>query len=202
MFITFEGGEGAGKSTQIKLLADFFKKLDMPVVVTREPGGTKISERIRDILLDPQNAEMARVTEALLYAASRAQLTDEVIKPSLEAGNVVICDRFLDSSLVYQGHSRGLGIKTVMEMNLTATSGILPDITFFLDVPPEVGFERKSQGKNLDRMERLGLSFHKEIYFAYKELCRSYPERIRTIDGTKLKEEVFIDIVTVIRQRL
>ena len=139
LFVTFEGVEGSGKTTLINRLYDEMLRLGYPVVKTREPGGNKISEQIRNIILDVDNCEMDYRTEALLYAASRRQHLVEVIRPALEAGATVICDRFLDSSLAYQGHARGLGIEKVYDINLYATEGILPDVTVYIDVAPEEG---------------------------------------------------------------
>lgn len=183
IFITFEGPDGSGKTTQINLLTEYFKKRGKEVVVTREPGGTKISEKIRDIILNPENKGMSSICEALLYAASRAQHVYQVIKPSLNEGKIVICDRFTDSSVVYQGYARGLGEDTIENINYFATDGIEPDITFLLTLPAEAGIKRKTNDGNLDRLEQESLEFHKKVHDGYNKL-KARHKRIIEIDGT------------------
>lgn len=193
IFITFEGPDGSGKSTQIKLLARHCEELGIPVLLTREPGGTDISEDIRDLLLDPQNSEMSGVTEALLYAASRAQHVDEKIKPALEQGKVVLCDRFMDSSIAYQGYGRGLGDE-VRIINEFAVQGLAPDITFFLDLPPDYGRRRLEASRDPDRLELENMSFHYRVYEAYMKLREMHPQRYISVDATsgieKIAEEI------------
>ena len=153
-FITIEGTDGSGKSTQIELLMDYLRKKGADVIFTREPGGTQISEKIREIILDVDNSEMTGITEALLYAAARSQHVEEKIIPALEAGKIIICDRFVDSSIAYQGAARGLGAEKIMGINEAALHGIMPDMTLFFDLSPEKGILRKKNERALDRLER------------------------------------------------
>ena len=194
LFITVEGTDGSGKSTQIALMKDYFIKKGRDAVLTREPGGTIISEKIRDIILDTSHGEMSPITEALLYASARAQLVHEIIKPSLESGRVVICDRFLDSSYVYQGFGRGIGIKMIESINSAALNGIFPDITFFFDMDPEAALKRRMESTGADRMEKEDIDFHKRVYKGYKELCSMFPERIKPIDANRSIEEISADV--------
>ena len=183
IFITFEGSDGSGKSTQVRRLRAHCEEKGYKVLFTREPGGTEISEKIRSIILDPKNTAMSGYTEALLYAASRAQLVAEVIKPALDRGEIVICDRFMDSSIAYQGFGRELGdgVRTINEF---AIGGLSPDLTFFLDLPPEEGMKRVMRGDSPDRLEREAMAFHRKVYEGYKELSRIYKERFLTIDAS------------------
>ncbi|HLB59707.1 MAG TPA: dTMP kinase [Bdellovibrionota bacterium] len=199
-FITFEGVEGCGKSTQIRLLAKFFDEKKIPYVVTREPGGTEISDKIRDLLLDPSHIKMAPITELLLYEASRAQHVFEVINPALSAGRVVLCDRFADSSRVYQGYARGLGEELVDECNEIATGGIKPDLTFLLDIPVEVGLERVRK-KGMDRLEQEDVGFHKRVREGFLLLAKKEPKRVFVLDATGGIEEVQEKIRKVVEER-
>lgn len=192
LFITFEGPDGSGKTTQIKSLASFLVDRGYDAVLTREPGGTPISEKIRDLLLDRNHQEMDNRTEALLYAASRAQHVAEVIQPALLASKTVICDRFVDSSIVYQGFGRNLG-DAVRVINEFATGGITPDVTFFLKVDPKVGMERIAT-KAQDRLELETITYHQAVFKAYEELECRYPERIIGIDAGKTIEEISEEI--------
>ncbi|MBR0308026.1 MAG: dTMP kinase [Mogibacterium sp.] len=187
LFITLEGGDGAGKSTQIRNIESFFAERGMLVLHTREPGGTPIGEKLRDILLDRENGEMDAVTEMLIYAASRAQHVREVIIPALERGEVVICDRFTDSSVAYQGFGRKLG-DVVEKVNREATGGLEPDITFWLDIDPEAGRARAARAGEPDRLEKEALEFHYRLYEGYKALAAKYPERIKRIDASETPE--------------
>ncbi len=193
LFITLEGGDGAGKSTQIRNIERFFDEKDLVVVHTREPGGTPIGEKLREILLDKENREMEDVTEMMIYAAARAQHVRELIVPSLEEGKVVICDRFVDSSIAYQAFGRGLG-EQVAEVNARATGGLEPDITFWLDIDPEVGRQRAGREGGLDRLELEQLDFHVRVREGYSELAKKHPERIKRIDASKSIEEMRDDI--------
>ena len=163
-FITIEGTDGSGKSTQIGLLMDYLNKKGVDVLFTREPGGTPIGEKIREIILDVNNREMAPETEALLYAASRSQHVREKIIPAVEEGKIVVCDRFVDSSLAYQGTARRMGMETIMEMNRAALGGVMPDLTVFFDLSPEKGILRKKNERALDRLEEEKIDFHKRVY--------------------------------------
>ena len=193
LFITLEGGDGAGKSTQIRNIESFFEKKGLVVVHTREPGGTAISEKLRDILLDSENTEMEDVTEMLIYAASRAQHVREFVMPALEKGQIVICDRFVDSSIAYQAFGRGLG-DMVGVVNDYATAGLAPDITFWMDIDPKAGKERVSKMGDFDRLESEELDFHYSVYGGYKALAEICPERIKRIDASKSVEEISEDI--------
>lgn len=198
-FITIEGPDGAGKSTQIPLIKGFLESRGLEVVLTREPGGTLIGEKIRELLLDKEHQEMSDITEALLYAASRAQHVEELIKPALKEGKVVLCDRFVDSSLVYQGMGRGLGIKTIKSINNFATSGLEPDLTIFLDIAPEIGLQRVKSREEEDRLEQEKLEFHKKVYEGYIELVHMYPQRMKVIDANRTIEEITKGIETQLK---
>ncbi|MDR2904180.1 MAG: dTMP kinase [Clostridiales bacterium] len=188
-FITMEGGDGSGKSLQAKALYEALREKGAPVILAREPGGTGISEKIREIIIDKENKTMSAVTETFLYAAARAQIVAELIRPALLDGKIVICDRFLDSSIAYQGAARGLGAETVDIINSYATGGLMPDITFFFDVDPAVALRRKSGGA-LDRLESEHMDFHKKVYKGYCELAQKNAERIIAVDGTLAPEEI------------
>lgn len=202
LFITIEGGDGSGKSTQIDLLTKYFEEHGHEVLLTREPGGTVISEKIRELILDKNHMEMADMTEALLYAASRAQHTQEFIIPNIKAGKVVICDRYVDSSVVYQGYARGLGIDEVEAINAHATVGTEPDLTILLDLPPEIGLARKKNQKALDRLELASDSFHMKVCEGYRELAKRHPKRILPVDATMTIEEIHQVIVAEIVKRM
>lgn len=182
LFISFEGVDGCGKSTQMRFLGEYLQEKGYDVLFTREPGGCKISEQIRDMLLSVENAEITDETEALLYAAARAQHVSQVIAPAVKEGKIVLCDRFIDSSLAYQGVGRGLGIDEVMAINSFGIQGFMPDKTVFLDYPPEKAFVRMSKRKEYDRLENEKLSFHKKLYEGFIKLSEKYPERIIRID--------------------
>ena len=201
LFITFEGPDGSGKTTQIEKLKNYLEKEGYEVVMTREPGGTPISEKIRTIILDPENQEESPVTESLLYAASRAQHVAEKIRPALESGKMVLCDRFMDSSVAYQAYARGLG-EDVITINLYAIQGCSPDITFFLDLDPEVGQRRQIERGKLDRLEQEGLAFQKKVYEGYQELIKKFPERFKVVDANRDPESIHEDIVCLIKNLL
>ena len=203
-FITFEGGECSGKTTVINYIKEELDKRGIKYITTREPGGIKISEKIRDILLDKDNTTMFGETEALLYAASRIQHLKEKVLPALEKGYVVICDRFLDSSLVYQGYARGLGIRDVLCANLFAEK-YLPDLTLYLDSRPELALKRlnnKDREEKKDRLDSDGLAFHQKVYDGYHELLKMYPERIVLIDSEGSIEDVKRDSLAKILEYL
>lgn len=189
-FITFEGPDGSGKSTQIKLIEKYLKQCGYDIVITREPGGTKISEKIRDIILDKAHVEMDYVTEALLYAASRAQHVSQVILPALKDGKVVICDRYVDSSYVYQGIGRGLG-ECVRDINRIATQDCMPDITFLFKISPE---KSKRRIRKVDRLEMEKMDYHRKVYQAYLDLEKQYPTRIKGIEANRTIDEIHQEI--------
>jgi len=190
-FITFEGCEGVGKSTQVKLLVKYLEVTHQDCLFIREPGGTQISEKIRSIILDKNNDKMSDECETLLYCAARAQLVNEVIRPALEAGRLVICDRFMDSTFAYQGVARGLGADYVENLNKAAIKDVIPDLTIFLDLKPEEAFKRKGGADKEDRMEMAGNEFHNRVYEGYKLAQERHPERIVSIEvpGTKYQTQ-------------
>ena len=202
IFITMEGPDGSGKTTQIELLKKYLEDKGYDIVITREPGGTVISEAIREIILNTEYQEMSHMTELLLYAAARAQLVNQVIKPALAEGKAVICDRFVESSAVYQGIGRGLGVDTVYKVNSYALGGIVPMLTIFMDLDAEDGIKRKKNQTELDRMEMEDLSFHKRVVEGYRQLAQLYPERIYPVDALLPVEEIHKMIVTEVEKRM
>ena len=182
LFIVMEGPDGSGKTTQINLLKQYLEEAGYECLITREPGGTVIGEEVRQLILNPEHKEMSPVTEMLLYAASRAQLVHEVIGPALEEGKIVISDRFVDSSIVYQGIARKLGISTVSAVNAPGIGIYRPDGIFFIDLSEEEGLRRKKEQKNLDRMEQEGIDFHHMVSEGYRKVLSGRPE-VMKIDG-------------------
>lgn len=203
-FITFEGGECSGKTTVINLLKKDFEERNIEYITTREPGGIKISEEIRDIILNPENTLMTGETEALLYAASRMQHLAEKVIPAIKDGKVVLCDRFLDSSLVYQGVARGLGYDNVLRVNSFALD-YMPEITFFFDVTPEVALKRmnnKDRAGKCDRLDQEKFDFHQKVYLGYKDILEKYPNRIIRIDAEKSVDEIHKEVLDIILKYL
>lgn len=203
-FITFEGPEGSGKTTCAKALSTLLSEQGKEVIYTREPGGIAIAEKIREIILDPQNQAMDAKTEALLYAASRRQHLVEKILPALKAGKIVLCDRFVDSSLVYQGIGRGLGIDTVYQMNLFAIEDVMPNLTIFFDVMPEVGLARiaADQKREINRLDMESLAFHEKVYAGYVQVAKQFPSRIVRVDASQSPQDVLTAVMNVVRSRL
>ncbi|MBU3145958.1 dTMP kinase [Clostridium sp. CF012] len=197
--IVLEGPDGAGKTTQIELLEGYLKQSGYEVVRTREPGGTEISEKIREIILDNDNSNMSYMCEALLYAASRAQLVNEVIKPALKSGKMVICDRFVYSSMVYQGIGRGLGMERIRIINEAALDGLEADLTFMITIPYEEGLKRKKMQRMLDRLENSGDEFHKKVFHGYLDICKKY-DKIEVINGNRNVDEIHKDIIKAIKK--
>ena len=194
--VTFEGGEGCGKSTQIKKLSQFLEQEKIPFIVSREPGGTEVGEKIRDILLN-MKAEMSSTVEFLLFSASRADHIEKVVKPALESGKIVLLDRFYDSSFVYQGYAGDLNLKDIQNVTELAVKDIKPNLTFLLDLNYEVGMLRKSKDdklRNLDRIEQKGESYHKKVRNGYLKLAEQNPDRIVVIDASKTPDEIFEEI--------
>ena len=196
MFVTFEGLDGSGKSTQAELLADELRGRGRQVVLTREPGGTELGERVRELLL--AGGDVSPWAEAALFAAARAELVERVIRPALGRGADVVCDRYVDSSLAYQGIARGLGVERVLELNRPAIGGLLPDRTFLLLVDAELAGERS--GEEPDRIEREGAGFRGRVEAAYEELARRFADRIVPVDGTLPREEIAARVAEQVRQ--
>lgn len=203
-FITFEGGEGAGKSTLIRKLSQELLKKGYSVVTTREPGGTPVGERIRECLLDPQfKSELGAKAELLLFLSSRAQHIDRLIKPALDQNSIVLCDRFNDSTIAYQGAGRQLGIDYVSTLCNDVCQEIQPRLTFFLDLEPEEGLARRKKTVNtVDRIESEGLDFHERVRNGFRFLANENPERIHTINATRSIEEVFQEVLEIILKAL
>lgn len=196
LFITFEGIDGCGKSTQIALTESYCKSKGRETLIIREPGGTTVGEKIRTILLDKKNDSMVPMSELLLYEAARAQIVEEKIVPALEAGMVVICDRFFDSTAAYQGYARGLGPELIDELNNIATSGRSPDITFYLDLSPEQALKRRlGRGEEEDRLEALGLSFQEKVRDGYLKWAEGR-DRIKIIDASVSPEEISDKVIS------
>lgn len=200
-FITFEGCDGCGKSTQLKLLSAYLEEQGIAHIFTREPGGGKISEAIREILLNGKNAEMSDACEALLYAAARAQHLADRVEPALAEGKLVVCDRYVDSSFAYQAYARGLGFDFIDKINSFATTNYMPDLTIFIELTPAEAFQRKHGADENDRLEQAGMAFHKKVYSGYIELMQKFPERIVIVNGRKTPEAVFSDVLRILRAR-
>ncbi|WP_341372061.1 dTMP kinase [Thermosyntropha lipolytica] len=195
VFISIEGIDGSGKSSIKEGILSFLQ--DYNPVGVREPGGTFISEKIRELLLDFKNSSITPRTEAFLYASSRSQLVDEVIRPALEAGKIVVADRYIDSTLAYQGYGRGLDLEFLEMLNQLCTGGLKPDLTILLDIDPEIGIKRR-RGKKEDRLEGEGLPFQEKVRAGYLELARREPERIKVIDAGRSLEEVLNDALAAV----
>jgi dTMP kinase len=196
VFITFEGADGSGKSTQAELLRAALAAEGHEVVLTREPGGTELGERARDLVLN--GPQMGAWAEAALFAASRAEHVEHVIRPALERGAVVVCDRYVDSSLAYQGIARGLGVDAVLQLNLAVTGGLLPDVTFLLLLDPDVAASRYDEP---DRLEREGTALQAKVDAAYRELAERFPERIIAVDAARVPEEIAKEVHDRLRER-
>jgi dTMP kinase len=202
-FITFEGPEGSGKTSVIEGIKKFFNDNNIDYITTREPGGIRIAEEIRDIILNKDNVEMDAHSEALLFAAARGQHLAEVVIPALKQGKVVLCDRFIDSSLAYQGHARGLGMDEVYAINKFAIGDTLPDLTIFIDVPPHVGLNRVfNNTRKVDRLDLEDIAFHEKVYEGYMIVAKRYEKRFKIVDGTQSKEKVIQDTIRVIKSVL
>jgi dTMP kinase len=203
-FFSFEGPDGAGKTTMIAKLETFLREKGFAVLSTREPGGVRIAEAIRSIILNPDHTEMDGRTEALLYAAARRQHLLEKIIPAVEAGNIVLCDRFVDSSLVYQGFARGLGVDEILQINQFAIDGYFPSLTIYFDIDPKMGMERiqKNKQREINRLDMESLSFHYKVREGYLKLAERFSERIITIDASKTIDEVFAMTVTAIMKQI
>lgn len=204
MFITIEGPEGSGKTTAVDAAVKELEKMGYQIVRTREPGGTPIAEQIRNVILDKNNTAMDQRTEALLYAASRRQHLVEKVWPALKEGKIVICDRYLDSSLAYQGGARGLGIDNILNVNNFATEGTFPDLTLLFDLQPELGLARIAANSNreVNRLDLETIEFHTKVRNTFLELARRYPERFVIIDASQSREEVAKKTLEVMLSRI
>ena len=202
--ITLEGVEGSGKSTLIQYLKEFIESIGKKVIVTREPGGIEISEQIRSVILDTENTKMDGRTEALLYAAARRQHLVERIIPALKEGNVVLCDRFIDSSLAYQGYARGLGIDEVLSINEFAIGSFMPNLTLYLDLDPQIGLSRirKNKGREVNRLDLEEISFHLKVRDGYEEVIKRFPDRIVRVDANQELDKVFLDTKQILLEKL
>lgn len=199
-FVTIEGCEGAGKSTQIRLIREALAERGIAAEFTREPGGTPIAEQIRAIILDAGNTAMEPVTELLLYAAARRQHTTERIRRALEAGKLVFCDRYIDSTTAYQGYARGLDRHTIDALNRLAMADVEIDLTLFIDVPPDVGFARKGGADKTDRLENERADFHRKVYEGFLDIARTEP-RVAVVDASGRKEETHANIMRILKER-
>lgn len=201
-FISFEGSDGSGKTSVLKKIIEFLdqKGQQAKYLLTREPGGNKISEEIRQVILDVENTQMSAKTEALLYAAARSQHLEENILPALKENKLVLCDRFVDSSIVYQGRARGLGMDVVAQLNEFATDKLSPELTIYFDVDPRVGLARIVAGRTneVNRLDQEDLSFYDDVRAAYQELAQKYPDRIVTINANQELEQVVADVFKVL----
>lgn len=197
LFITFEGPDGAGKTTQVQRFVDQLKHQGFDVLMTREPGGTPISDKIRELILTPEHQEMDDITEVLLYAASRSQHVHEKVIPALKSGKIVVCDRFVDASIAYQGYGLGISVDEVKQINRFATSGLVPDRTYLLDVPVAEGKTRLLARSGLDRIEQKGEAYHERVRDGFRQLAEQHPERIRVINAFRsidtIAEEILAD---------
>jgi dTMP kinase len=201
-FIVFEGPEGGGKSTQARLLADWLRQRGQIVLESREPGGSSVGEQIRQILLDPDNHAMLAETEALLYAAARAQHVGEVLRPALAQGMVVVCDRFVDSSLAYQGGGRGLPMAELLAVQRFATGGLIPELRVLLDLPADEGLRRRRQaGDEFNRLDAADLAFHRRVREAYHQLVGSNPQEWIVIDATRPVDSVHREVTKAVTER-
>ena len=204
MFITIEGVEGSGKSSSTNDVVNRLRKEGYDIITTREPGGTPIAEKIRDIILDVNNTNLDPRAEALLYAASRRQHLIEKVWPALKQGKIVICDRFIDSSLAYQGGARNLGIENITNINMFATENTWPDLTLLFDIDPELGLERirKNQGREVNRLDLEKIEFHKKVRETFLNLAKKYHDRYVIIDASKSQKEVEEEVYNIIKERL
>jgi dTMP kinase len=204
LFITVEGPEGAGKSTILTKIFNRLLQEGFDVIQTREPGGISIAEQIREVILNTKNTEMDKRTEALLYAAARRQHLVEKVIPALAEGKIVICDRFIDSSLAYQGNARGIGMEEVMNINQFAIEDKMPDLTLYFDIDPEEGLKRiaKHNGREVNRLDLESVDFHTRVREGYQKLMKQYPDRIQVIDASRSKEAVFADAYGVVNDYL
>ena len=200
-FVTFEGCEGVGKSKQIRLVEEYLQKNGIKYFLTREPGGTPVSEQIRKVILDGKNVSMTDECEAMLYASARIQLLKEEIAPRLEAGELVLCDRYVDSSIAYQAYARGLGVDFVTNINDFAIKNFSPDCTLFLNLTPEEAFKRKGGVDKNDRVEQSGMEFHQKVYQGYLQVAKDNPNRVCVIDASGTKEQTHAKVIQALKDK-
>jgi dTMP kinase len=201
LFITFEGPDGSGKTTQARMLAEFLQVRGYPVIYTREPGGTEISEQIRNVILSTRNQAMRNEAEVLLFSAARAQIVAELIRPALVAGKIVICDRYADSTLAYQGYGMRLDLDALRAITRFATGGLVPDLTFYVDVPAQVGLARRQRGET-NRLDQKDAEYHTRVRDGYLALAKAEPQRFVVIDGTQAIDEIQQEIRARLLQEL
>lgn len=201
LFITFEGPDGSGKTTQVRLLVEYLQARGIAVICTREPGGTEISEQIRQVILSTRNRAMQSQAEVLLFSAARAQIVAELIRPALAAGKIVICDRYADSTMAYQGYGLGLDLDALRAITRFATGGLVPDLTFYVDVPVEVGLARRQRGET-NRLDQKDIAYHTRVRNGYLELAKAEPQRFVVVDGTRTIDQVHQEIRARILQVL
>jgi len=204
MFITFEGGDGAGKSTVINKVYEELVEKNLSCMITREPGGIDIAEQIREVILNVKNTKMDARTEALLYAAARRQHLSEKVIPALEEGKIVLCDRFLHSSLAYQGYARGLGIEEVYEINKFAIDSYMPDLVILFDIEPKLGLERinKNKGREINRLDKENMDFHDKVREGYSILMEKYNHNIVKVDASGAVDEVYLEVSKIINENI
>ncbi len=202
LFITFEGGECSGKTTLIKKLVSYYENKGYKVLTSREPGGTPIAEQIRNVILDNNNVAMTGKCEALLYAASRIQHVEEKILPALDKGYIVLCDRFIDSSLAYQGYARNIGFDLILEANKFVLD-YLPDLTVLINIKPEIALKRMSNRPDkVNRLDAESFNFHKLVYEGYQEVLKRYPNRVKAVDGNLDEDSLFLETINLIKPYL
>lgn len=201
-FITFEGVDGSGKGTQVQMLKEYFERNNIDAVFTREPGGTKVAEKIREIILDKSNDELSDVAEMFLFSSARSVLVENLIKPSLKQGKIVVCDRFVDSSIAYQGYGRNLGAELVLKVNKIALNGCEPNLTFLLDLSPKAGEERNKEfSEKQDRMETSDEMFKQKVRIGFLEIAKQNPKRFVVLDASKPKQEIFYQVLKELEKR-
>jgi dTMP kinase len=201
-FVTFEGVEGSGKSTQISTLAERLRRIGWTVLVTREPGGTAVGEQIRDVMLNRGNERLTGLTEAFLVMAARAQHVEEIVRPALTAGALVLCDRFADSTLAYQGYARGLDHRILRRLNRLATAGLIPDMTIVFDIPPAIGLRRRRAQRDINRLDMESMNFHQRVRKGFLQLAKQEPRRIKIVNGTGTQEQISDTVACLIEPLL
>lgn len=201
LFITFEGPDGSGKTTQAQMLAEYLQRRGTDVLHTREPGGTAISEQIREVILSTRNQSIQHETEALLFSAARAQIVAELIRPALATGKIVVCDRYADSTMAYQGYGLGLDLEALRAITRFATGGLVPDLTFYIDVPAEIGLTRRQRGET-NRLDQKDLAYHTRVREGFLKMAKEEPQRWIVVDGTQPVDQVQQEIRKKLEEKL